>query len=83
MKWEAVKNDLRHDELQTIAPAMHDRVACTADTALKKTINLIVSENHLSADKSKINRNCKKKFFTRLCHLLFGTIENKQLTVKI
>lgn len=35
MKWDAVRKDLRHDELQTITPAMQERVACTADTALE------------------------------------------------
>lgn len=41
MKCEAVKKDLRHDELQTMAPAMQDRVACTAETALKKIKELL------------------------------------------
>lgn len=54
MKWDAVKNDLRHDELQTITPAMQERVAWTAETALEnKFIIFITVTSDYADDKLK------------------------------
>lgn len=35
IKWDAFKNERRHDELHTTAPAADDNIACIADTALR------------------------------------------------
>lgn len=50
MKWEAVKNDLRHDELQTITPAMQERVAWTAETALENKFIIFITVTSDYAD---------------------------------
>lgn len=46
MKWDAVRNDLRHDELQTITPAIQDRVAWTAETHLENN-NFIITTMYI------------------------------------